>query len=351
MTSSFKGSASTRPLTPNEIQNTLVDLFDIDTADYNPFATLYSSYSNKQFYTGQKNMLTPYYLKQLYHVYYDVLENFVGLKPQLEELKLAPKLKPGIHTSRSFKNHFDMRFKFQEEKNEVHYINLEPKKYDRQDRKGGKDISEEEKEGLDTMTLYPGTYTISFKAESLNLEPSQWNQKVYGPRVVSTYEALVKSFDYGLPIKFFISPPGHFDAYATEKPIQVLTISDEGEEQYIIEFTLTRRSMITFSLDANFPWDRGLANMISQHQFGDKHEVKTADLMQAKYLEKAHYDLPMVRIKSMKIKGPYKVQLHPLSFGEGTKVTTTEVGGKFRKLHELLGLKNNIIYSYIFKDF
>ena len=351
MTSTFKVSASTRPLTPNEIQNTLVDLFDIDTADYNPFSTLYSSYSNKEFYTGQKSMLTPYYLKQLYHVYYDVIENFVGLKPQLEEMQLATKLKRGIHSSRVFKSHFDMRFKFNEEKNEVHYINLAPKKYDRQDRKSGKDISDEQKKGLDAMTLPPGTYTITFKAASLNLESSQWNQKAYGPRVVSTYESLVKSFDYGIPIKFFISPPGHFDAFATEKPIQALTISDEGEEEYKIEFTLTRRSMITFRLDAKFPGDGGLANMISQHQFGDKHERKTAELMKAKYLDKAKYDLPMVRLKDMKIKGPYNVQLHSLSFAPDTKVTTTEVGGKFRKLHELLGLKNNIIYSYIFKDF
>ena len=351
MTSSFKVTDSTRPLTPNEIQNTLVDLFDINTADYNPFATLYSSYSNKDFYTRQKSMLTPYYLKQLYHVYYDVLESFVGLKPQLEEMQLQTKLRRGIHSSRSFKAHFDMRFKFNEEKNEVHYVNLAPKKFDRQDRKSGKDISDEEKKGLDAMTLPPGTYTLTFNAESLNLEPSRWNQKAYGPRVVSTYESLVKSFDYGIPIKFFTSPPGHFDAYATEKPIQALTISDEGKEEYKIEFTLTRKSMITFRMDAKFPGDGGLANMISQHQFGDKHERKTAEAMKAKYLDKAKYDLPMVRITGMKIKGPYNVQLHPLSFAEDTKVTTTEVGGKFRELHKMLGLKNNIIYSYIFKDF
>ena len=215
----------------------------------------------------------------------------------------------------------------------------------------GKNISLEQSVALEKMTLPPGTYTLSFQAQSLNLESSQWNNEAYGDQVVNLYKSKIKDLGYGLPIKFYITPPRAYDSFATTQEISQVIINSEAEDEYKIEFTLKRRSMINFCLDVDLPWNGGLAMMIARHQFKGELGRKEREAMERKYIDIRDYDLPMVRLRNMKIKGPYNVQLHPLSFGEGNKVTTTEVGAKFRKLHSLLGLKNNIIYSYIFKDF
>ena len=353
MTADVKESATTRVLTPYEIQNTMADLFTIDIKEYNPFHGLHKTYSEKSFYSHQKNILSPYFIESYYHIIYNVLESFIGLRPQVDKMELAVNFPGSSHRSKNFKTFYDLRWPIKNNACEVHFTNIGKKKYDRQDRKIGDDTSQEIKDMLAKQSLPPGTYKLKFKASALNLDLQKVTRYKYGEPLEALMKSEVKKLEeteYGIPVKFYIIPPGRADAFATTKYLQTIQV-EEGDNEYEIEFTLNRRAGIGYELGTSFPGDGQISWMIARHKFGEKAEQKNMEAMRSKFVSSLVYDFPMVRFKDLQIDGPYNVQLNPLSFDEDTKVTTTEVGQKFRKLHELLGLKNNIIYSYIFKDF
>ena len=354
MTENVKETATTRVLTPYELENTMADLFDINTAEYKPFEALHKTYSDSVFYTHQKDRLSPYFLESYYHVVYDVLESFIALKPRLDKLALAVNLPSTSHRSKNFKSFADLRWPGKNDYCEVHFKDVSEAKYDRQARKSGKDVSDEIKATLNKQSLPPGTYKLKFKAQALNMDLKKVTASKYGQPLVDKFKWEVKSLldkgSYGIPIKFHLIPPGNADAFASTKYLKTIDIESEVGE-YELEFTLKRRAGIGYEMASSFPGDGNIAWMIARHRFGAKAEQKDMEKMRDQYASGRQYDFPMVRFTDVAIEGPYNVQLHPLSFDEDTKVTTTEVGQKFRKLHEMLGLKNNIIYSYIFKDF
>lgn len=88
MISQTEVTRKSRALTPDEIKNTLVDIFKIDQDTYNPFTPLYANYAQDDFYTTQKSVITPYYLDDLYETLHDALESYVALKPQIDPLNL-----------------------------------------------------------------------------------------------------------------------------------------------------------------------------------------------------------------------------------------------------------------------
>ena len=79
----LKEGVATRVLTPYELQNTLGDLFEIDYGQYNPLIKMYHTYSNTNFYTHQRNILSPAYVSKYYNILYDILQSFIGLRPQV----------------------------------------------------------------------------------------------------------------------------------------------------------------------------------------------------------------------------------------------------------------------------
>ena len=146
------------------------------------------------------------------------------------------------------------------------------------------------------------------------------------------------------PIKFYISPPGVADAFATNKYLTTVDVSSKGE--YAVEFTLKRRAGLTFDLDVEYPNDMGLSRLIAYHLYGEDADRKAQEEVYAKYLRTKKYDFPQVRIRNVRVEGPYNVQVHPLSFDEEQikkHIGPTQVGEKFRDLHKMLGLKNNTI--------
>ena len=114
---------------------------------------------------------------------------------------------------------------------------------------------------------------------------------------------------------------------------------------------MRRRSALACNTTAKLPAQRQLANLISYHKHGDKHENKTMQIEMGNLSQKK-YDFPMIKISDVKIEGPYNVQLNPLSFKEEQRLNSdTEIREKFRYLHAFNGMKFNVIYTYLFRDF
>ncbi|WDE97585.1 DUF1588 domain-containing protein [Lentisphaera profundi] len=356
MHENLKETANTRVLTPFEIENTMVDLFDFNTGTYNPFDSLHTAYSEKIFYTHQRQVLSPYYLAQYYHIMYDVLKSFVGLKPQIDKLNLKPSLTRNVHTSVNGKNYLDLRWNWQNRIDLVTYKNLDEKKQTaKQSRKVKADENTAVVSEILKKSLPPGTYTLRFHGEAMNMDLSKITEKKYGEDLVDTFKEWKQRIGedtYGLPIKFFIAPPGVGDAYATTQYLESVEVSSAGE--YAIEFTLKRRAAIGFTLDIDYPNESNLASKLAYFKYGEEADLKAREEMGAKYFRTIKYDFPMLRLKKVRIEGPYNVQIHPLSFDEEQRkkhIGVSQVGDKFKTLHSLLGIKNNIIYQYIFKDF
>ncbi|MDD7986650.1 DUF1588 domain-containing protein [Lentisphaera marina] len=352
----LKITNNTRVLTPFEIQNTMVDLFDFDMGSYNPFDSLHTAYSNKEFYTHQRKVLSPYYLAQYYHIMYDVLKSFVGLKPQVEKLNLKPTLSRNVHTSVNGKNYLDLRWNWQNRIDLVTYKHLDEKKVTaKQSRKVTADENTAVQALMLKNSLPPGTYTLRFHGEALNMDLSKVTEKKYGESLVDTFKEWKERIGentYGLPIKFFIAPPGVGDAYASTQYLETIEVASAGE--YALEFTLKRRAAIGFTLDVDYPNEASLARDLAYHKYGEEADQKAREEMGQKYFRTIKYDFPMVRLKRVSIEGPYDVQVHPLSFDEEQRkkhIGVSQVGDKFKILHKLAGLKNNIIYQYMFKDF
>ena len=355
MTEQIKESSTTRVLTPNEIAHTMQDLFEIDLQLYNPFTNLHNTYSKQVFYTHQRSVLSPYYLKELYHVLYDTMRSFISLHPQLDELNLAVNFPSTSHSACQFPEFTDVRWplKAGNQPNSIRFRNLAEPKYDRQKRKTGSDESQEIKDDLAKLSLPAGSYKLKFTGEAINMDLRNADPKKYGEAAIAPFKASLKKLDEYegvLPINFYIMPPADADAYATTSFIRKLLIESEPAE-YEMEFTLKRRAAIGYSLDTDFPSDGATAGRIAKYKFGPDIGRKEVEQMMAKYMRSKKYDFPAVRFSNMSIEGPFNVELNPMSFDGKTKRTVTEVGQKFRGLHEALGLKNNIIYSYIFKDF
>ena len=355
MSAQIKESSTTRVLTPNEISYTMQDLFDIDPKLYHPFSNLHNTYSQQIFYTHQRSVLSPYYLKELYHILYDTLRSFISLQPQLDELDLAVRFPSTSHSSCEFPTFTEVRWplKVGNSPNSITFKNLAKAKYDRQKRKTGSDESQEIKDDLAKLSLPPGSYKLKFTGEAINMDLRNADPKKYGEAAIAPFKASLKKLDTyegSLPISFYIKPPADADAYATTSLISQMVIESEATE-YELEFTLKRRAAIGYSLDTSFPSDGATAGRIAKFKFGPDIGRKEVEQMMAKYMRSKKYDFPAVRFSNMSLEGPFNVELNPMSFDSKTKRTVTEVGQKFRGLHESLGLKNNIIYSYIFKDF
>jgi hypothetical protein len=207
-------------------------------------------------------------------------------------------------------------------------------------------------EQLERLSLPAGTYTLRFKAATKNMNLSKLNVKKHGQATIDAYKEALKDLDdtLSIPINFYRTPPDVSDFHGTTELLETVNISSEGE--YAIEFTLDRRAAIAYSLNwKSLPAIGGANNLLAHHMLGEDYEVQEKERIRNKFLYSNDYIFPAAKMWNFRIEGPYDVKLHPLSFDTTTRVGTTEVSYKFKFLHQFLGLKNNIIYGYIFKDF
>lgn len=352
MFESLKEGIATRVLTPYELENTMNDLFDIDVSMYNPFKSMHQTYSKDSYYTHQRKVLSPYYISQYYNILYDVLQSFIGLRPQVDKMDVKATLPGSVYAAKAFKDETHIRWP--QSKAKLHTgFNFEDKterKATKQDRYLDGNENELVNSVLAKRTLPPGTYKLTFKASVENMSMAKITEKKYGEEIVKIFdEYFDQNQNLSMPLHFHLEPPDFADPFARGKFLETLEISSEGE--YGLEFTLKRRSALACNTSAKLPAQRQLANLISYHKHGDKHENKTMQI-EMKNLSQKRYDFPMIKISNLKIDGPYNVQLNPLSFKQEEKLNSdVEIREKFRYLHEFNAMKFNVIYTYLFRDF
>lgn len=110
MTSQTAVNRATRALTPDEIKNTLVDIFQMHQNTYNPFTPLYANYAQDDFYSTQKSVITPYYLDDLYETLQNALESYVALKPITEPMNQSVSFPNRIHLQEKHGSNSDLRW-------------------------------------------------------------------------------------------------------------------------------------------------------------------------------------------------------------------------------------------------
>ncbi|MCH2208925.1 MAG: DUF1588 domain-containing protein [Lentisphaerales bacterium] len=352
----LKETASTRVLTPYEFENTLVDLFDIRLKTYNPFGKLYSSYSENEFHTHQRRVLSPYFLTEVYNTLYDVLKSFVALKPQQDKMNLKVRFKGHPLGGPEWKDRTDLRWPFRP--HQIEFKNLDPKVESTLVRTDG-DNNTEVNDQLEKLSLPPGTYKLTFEARAENLDLAKVYPNEYGQQTVDFLKGKLDRDGeqaYSLPVKFLRTAPGTADAFGANEIIKELEIDSYEGTQYSFEFTLDRRSGLGFQYNfknnhQRLPIFGKLASLITSHVHGDDFDLKQREAIQKKYLRIKDYIFPMVTFKNLKIEGPYDVKVHPLSFDQSSKQGDLQLREKFRTLHNTLNIKNNTIYNYVFSDF
>jgi hypothetical protein len=352
MASKSTTTVSERILTPIEIKNTMVDLLQINEKDYNPFKTLNNSYSHKTYYTMQRNMLTPYYLKQAYHVLSDSLQSFVSTKPQLEKMKIKLQFPNEPHRVHNFGSIVDLRWPRQQMYNRIIFSNpsVEKKKKNKKSKKKSS-LNQSIAQALNRFSLPPGTYKLKFTAQSLNLDLSKLDKKTFGPSVRSRYQKdlnKIKNLEKGLSIDFYMAPPNDADAFATTRHIGQVQVNPRQQKEYIFVFTLQRRSAINFALRTTFLSDGATAKLMLKDQ--GKNERKDVERVLKNVLRIKNYQLPMIRFTKLAIEGPLNVKQSKLSFGKNEKPSSTTIATKLKTLQASQGLLNSTAYSTIFRE-
>ncbi|WDE98418.1 DUF1588 domain-containing protein [Lentisphaera profundi] len=347
----LKEGVTTRVMTPYEVQNTLGDLFDIDYSQYNPVVSMHQSYSEKSFYTHQRKILSPHYISNYYNILYDMLQSFIGLRPQLDPLNQSVKFPSTPFAVRTFGNETNVRWPQYNPRwyCSLDFKDLSEKKESKQDRYLDANENQVVNKMLAARSLPPGTYKLTFKASCENMSMSKITKEKYGEAIVSDYEQLFEENDnLTMPVRFYLEPPGTADPFAKLKYLETMEISSEGD--YGIEFEIKRRSGVSFALDWKSLIGRNrLASMLAYHRHGEDAGEKEQEEARA-YLDRKQYDFPYIKMWDQKIEGPFNVNVNPLSFQQKEKIIDMEVREKFKLLHTFNGMKLSVIYTYMFGD-
>ena len=346
---------TTRALTPDEIKNTMVELFKIDGDIYNPFTPLYANYGQDTFYTNQKSVITPYYIDDLYEALHDALESYVSLKPQVEPMNVSGILPSSTYMQLKFKNESQLRWC----SSEANYAQMNFKRHDVELNKEDRKKKELEKVGaaseisktLEKLTLPPGTYKISFEAQSVNMD-SEVNEKRYGPKVAKLYNKIIKKYsEYGFPLEFHQVPPGQADPHARVKHMKTITVSTYEMEKYTVTLTLNRRNGIghRFPLGV-LPKNRQVSNMVADYLYKGKPTIEQQQKV-FQDMNKQDYGLPMIKFRNVTVEGPFDVEVSPYSINAKERISDINVRKRFRALHNDNLIQMNMPYDYIFSKF
>ena len=337
----------TRALTPNEIENTLVDLFAVDSSVYNPFTKLHQSYSHTEFYTTQENIITPYYLNDLYTSLEDAVKSYVSLRTNTKPLNLGVTMPGQSHRVIQKGNTSDLRWEFKGLLNPIEFKdrNAGKKKASRNKKSEGPESGAEET--LEKFSLPAGTYVFSFTGEALNMKPDKYNKNKYGQELIDSFKRYIPKDGYSLPVDFFIVPPGQADAFGKTQQITTIDVKANGKKKYEVKFTLNRRAGLACKLGLKFHWDGGVAKLIAEHR-NKNADRKAYEEVLEKEIKTANYPFAQIRMSNMKIRGPLNVKVNDYSLKDDEKLNDRAIGQKFKNLHEDTAIRNNTVYTYIF---
>ena len=272
----LKEGVTTRVMTPYEIQNTLGDLLDVDYSQYNPVEDVHKFYSEQSFYTHQRKILSPQYISRYYTILYDMLQSFIGLRPQVDPLNQTVKFPSTLFHVRNFDTETHVRWPQYDPKwyCSLNFKDLSEKKESKQDRYIDGNNNALVNKALAARSLPPGKYRLTFTATRENMSMSKITEEKYGPKIVAHYEKLFEENPIlNMPVRFYLEPPGTADPFAKLKHLETIDIPSDGE--YGIEFEVKRRSGVAFALDAKQLIGRNrLANMIAHHRHGEESRSK-----------------------------------------------------------------------------
>lgn len=344
-----------RVLSPVEIKNTLNDLLDIDEKFYNPFDSLTQAYSHEKFYTMQTDILTPYYINQLFHVYHDSMESFVFTRPQVSPINLRASLrKEGHKIFNGPGGKKELRYPRGDSYNYVIYSKY-GKAENSNKEKALSSTAKSRQAELEKYSLPAGTYRFKFRAEALNLDMNKWTDKnTFTPTLLKFYQTVFErdNLNAGLPIDFYIAPPTTADAFAPSAIYAgtVLVKADEVRD-YVFKFTLKRRAALQYKLAANLAPTYKLKKMLVKDKGLDKLKVAEREKIQNAILCAKDCKLPLIRFHKVAIEGPYKVPVSELSFNNKQEVDKKNITKKLGSLTEMLGLKTSDTYTKIYDSF
>lgn len=352
MTSVREITRKTRLLTPNEIKNTVSDLFQIDSEVYNPFTKLAQNYSTETYYTCQEDRLTPFYLDDLFTTLNDAINSYVSLDAQLKPLKQTARFIGDINFGQVRDSTAHLLYDSGGRFARIDFERVKSKREQSEDTRLAKNMTKEQleyKKQIESRTLPPGNYVLTFDGRSMNLNPDYYSEKNFGPAVISQYKNLLKEHPYSLPIEFFAVPPDQADAFAKSKHLSTVEVDSSENSSYTIKFNLSRRSAIGYRYATPMP-GRGIAAKIVRHHEPENTDIPFADIQkyEKKYIYIKNIPLAHVRLGNLKIEGPFDVQVNNYSFDKNDRVNDLEVRKKFRNLHTDASMQNNTVYSYIF---
>ena len=98
---SFEAKKTTRLLTPGAINNSLVDFFRADAETFNAETLLKVNYEDESFYTQQRDMISPYYLDDLYKTLENSINTLVHARKLPEAQTVDAVLSQSGHVARS----------------------------------------------------------------------------------------------------------------------------------------------------------------------------------------------------------------------------------------------------------
>ncbi|MCM8531628.1 MAG: DUF1588 domain-containing protein [Lentisphaeraceae bacterium] len=349
-TSETKITKQMRPLTPVEIKNSIVDLFHIEKGSYNPFDALYANYTDDKFHSMQTEVITPFYMSDLYEILHDSIESFVSLNPIVKPMNMSASFPPAAVSQRVFKDGSHLRWIGEHVAVNFKKHDLpKPKPKTKNREKVGPTSNIDE--ALRNLTLPPGTYKLSFTAQAMNMDTYNIDQYKWGKEVVDYIKGFLKKHPYSVPVRFFTKPPGTADPYAKSNPITTLDIGSSEPSKYTVEFTLSRRNGIGYISDV-LPAVGTLIKLIVPHMFkGQKIDITHFEKVSA-MLYTHKYVFPQVHFKDIEITGPYDVKVSDYSVNrEMERLDNITIRKKFRALHNDNFIQNNIPYDYIFSKF
>ena len=98
---SFEAKKTTRILTPGEINYSLVDIFEADGDTFNAETLLAVNYEDESFFTQQRDMISPYYLDDLYKTLEGSINTLVHARKLPEPQTVDAVLSQSGHVARS----------------------------------------------------------------------------------------------------------------------------------------------------------------------------------------------------------------------------------------------------------
>lgn len=296
----FKAGKTTRLLTPAEINNTLIDFFKADEQAFNAETLLAVNYDDESFFTQQDEVISPYYLDDLYKTLDTSINTLVHARKLPEPVSVSAMITQTGHVARTFNVKTD-----KSKKTQIGDLRWRWKNF-------SSGFSFQYPGEDEPNTLPPGSYEIELDLESPNM-----NQAFKSPDLARPFGFLKTKKNFELA--FFLK------GGRTLGQSKLFTVVDAPIERKKISLRvdLTRPSKLSVALVKG---PTGGSFKYAVDKVYGKKGIWKSDLA---------YPLPCVRFHGIKIHGPVSlVKTDTTIFGD--KLSADEV----RKRLSLIQKKN-----------